>query len=126
MSAYENVVNLCKSHGIAQTALEKELGFARGSIGKMKTSNMTHARLQKIADYFNVSIDFILTGEAPEQESITEKKWYFSDETAAVAQEIFDNPDLHALFDAAKDSRPEDLRLTADMLKRLKSTNIDG
>lgn len=32
MSTYETIKNLCKQHSIAVTALEKELGFGRGSI----------------------------------------------------------------------------------------------
>lgn len=51
---------------------------------------------------------------------------YLNPETAKVAQELFDDPNLRVLFDAAKNSRPEDLRMAADLLKRLKATNPDG
>lgn len=63
MSAYDVVISLCEKNGVKQTVLEKELGFARGSIGKMRTSQMTHARLKKIADYFDVSVDYLMTGQ---------------------------------------------------------------
>ena len=53
-------------------------------------------------------------------------QYYFNDETARVAQAIFDDSDLHALFDAAQDSKPADLQMAADLLKRLKGTNPDG
>ena len=36
MSTYETIKTLCKERGIAVTALEKELGFGRGSIGKLR------------------------------------------------------------------------------------------
>lgn len=36
MSVYEKVLELCKGYGIPQTVLEKELGFGRGSIGKLR------------------------------------------------------------------------------------------
>ena len=52
--------------------------------------------------------------------------YYIDSETAKVAQAIFDDTDLHALFDAAQDSKPEDLKMAADLLRRLKSTNSDG
>ena len=55
-----------------------------------------------------------------------EKMYYFTAETAEAAQELFDDPDLRALFDAAKDCPPEVLRSTADLLRRLKQTNPDG
>lgn len=37
MTTYDIISDLCKQHGIAITALEKELGFGRGYIGKFKT-----------------------------------------------------------------------------------------
>lgn len=126
MGAYENVIDLCKSYGIPQTILEKELGFSRGSIGKMKTSKMTHERLQKIADYFHVSVEYILTGKDKPKESQEDKKYYFSNETAEMAQELFENPEMRILFSAARDSKPSDLLMAADLLKRFKETNPDG
>ena len=53
-------------------------------------------------------------------------KHYVFDETKLIAQAIYDNPALHALFDAARGSQPENLELAAEMLKRMKDTNNDG
>lgn len=64
MSVYNTIASLCETSGIAVTALEKELGFGRGSIGKLKNGgSMSSTRLQKIAGYFNVSIDYLMTGK---------------------------------------------------------------
>ena len=52
--------------------------------------------------------------------------YYTDPETAKVAQEVFDNPDLRMLFHAARDAKPEDIKLAADMLRRFKETNPDG
>ena len=71
MSTYENIKKLCKQHSIAVTALEKELGFGRGSIGKLRNGQTSAERLQKIADYFNVTTDFLLTGT--DENGLTEK-----------------------------------------------------
>ncbi len=58
MSTYDRIMEFCKAKGIAVTALEKELGFSRGSIGKMKDAKRSPSidRLQKIADYFDVPL----------------------------------------------------------------------
>ena len=65
MTTYEKIKKLCEANGIAITAMEKDLGFGRGSIGKMKNgkqgSTSAH-RLQKIADYFDVSVDYLMKG----------------------------------------------------------------
>ena len=52
--------------------------------------------------------------------SAYEQKYYLNEETAKVAQEIFENKELRVLFDAARDANPEDLRTTYDMLMALK------
>lgn len=52
--------------------------------------------------------------------------YYEDEETSAVAQSLFENEEMRLLFDAAKDSKPEDLRMVADMLNRLKQTNPGG
>lgn len=43
-----------------------------------------------------------------------------NDETAEMAQALFENKNLRVLFDAAKDATPEDLKTTYDMLMALK------
>lgn len=49
--------------------------------------------------------------------------YYMNPETAELAQQLFEDKDLRVLFDAARDSSPEDLKMAADLLRRLKGTN---
>lgn len=56
-----------------------------------------------------------MTGEEKESD-----KYYLNDETAKMAQALFENRDLRVLFDAARDATPEDLKTTYDMLMALK------
>lgn len=123
---YERIRKLCDQNGETITGLEKELGFARGSLSKIDKNKPSSARVSAIAEHFSVSINYILYGEYEEKESESGKKYYFSDETAELAQELFDSPETRMLFDAAKNSSPENLRLAAEMLKRFKETNPDG
>lgn len=120
MSTYEKVLELCKNRGIAQTALEKELGFGRGSIGKLRKGNTSADRLQKIADYFHVPLTYLTS----DQES-GQPEYYIDPETAALAQKLLTDPDYRVLFDAAKSSRPEDMRMAAEMLRRFKEGRSD-
>ncbi|MBR4484801.1 MAG: hypothetical protein IKO97_06280, partial [Erysipelotrichaceae bacterium] len=78
---------------------------------------------KKIAEFFGVSLTYLDTGVHP---NVHDEDYYIDPEAAQIAQEIFDNPDLHALFDAARDVPPESLRLTAEMLKQFKKTNEDS
>lgn len=125
MGLYDKIQELCEKQGIAITALEKELGWGRGSIGKLKKGASTSTdRLQALAEYFHVSTDYLL--EVQNLGPQNDTGWYINNETAKAAQDVFDDPDLRILFDAARDSRPEDIRMAAEMLKRLKRTNPDG
>ena len=62
---YDIYKNLCLSVGKSATAVAIELGISRGTVSNWK-SNGTFPNseiLQKIADYFSVSVDYLLTGE---------------------------------------------------------------
>ena len=119
MDCYDRIKKLCDQTGIAVTALESELGFGRGSIGKMRTAKSVSAdRVAKIADYFGVTTEYLITGE-------TNDGYYLNPETARVAQEIFENSKMRILFDAARDADPEDLQMAADMLYRLKAKTLN-
>ena len=59
----------------------------------------------------------------PQQEA---PAYYLNPETARIAQEVFDSPETRILFDAARDAKPQDILLAAEMLKRMKETNPDG
>lgn len=125
MGLYEKIQELCDDRGIAITALEKELGWGRGSIGKLKKGGSTSTdRLQALAEYFQVSADFLL--EVPNSGQENDTGWYINKETAKAAQEAFEDPNMRILFDAARGSRPEDIQMAAEMLERLKRTNPDG
>lgn len=63
MTLCERIEKLRKSRKISQGNLEKEPGFSNGSISKWKNSNPTTERLQKLADYFNVSVEYLISGE---------------------------------------------------------------
>lgn len=67
MTIYERIESLRKSKGLSQGKLEKQLGFSNGSISKWKNSTPKVERLQKLADFFGVSVEYLMTGKADEQ-----------------------------------------------------------
>ena len=60
---YERIKMLCKQNGTNITALEKELGFAKGSICKWENHEPSYERVKMIADRFHVSVEYIKNGE---------------------------------------------------------------
>lgn len=71
MTIYERIESLRKSKGLSQGKLEKQLGFSNGSISKWKNSTPKVERLQKLADFFGVSVEYLMTGEEGEQKDNT-------------------------------------------------------
>lgn len=67
MTIYERIESLRKSKGLSQGKLEKQLGFSNGSISKWKNSTPKVERLQKLADFFGVSVEYLMTGKEDKQ-----------------------------------------------------------
>lgn len=68
MTIYERIESLRKSKGLSQGKLEKQLGFSNGSISKWKNSTPKVERLQKLADFFGVSVEYLMTGKEDKKE----------------------------------------------------------
>lgn len=111
---YEVFEELRKKKGVNMSTVSREAGIPLSTLTDWKAGRYTPKmdKLQKIADYFGVSVKYLTTG--------IEDGYYENDDTAAIAQEIFDNPDLRVLFDTARDADPDDLKTTYDMLMALK------
>lgn len=57
----ERIKELCSEREITVAQLERNLGFGKGTIGKWKERIPSVDKVRVVANYFNVSIDF-LTG----------------------------------------------------------------
>lgn len=121
---YDTFEKLCAAKGVTPYRVAKETGVSTSTLSSWKTGRYTpkQEKLQKIAEYFGVTVDQ-LTGV---QTDVQTDGYYVNEDTARTAQQIFEDPYLRILFDAAQDSRPEDLQMAADLLRRLKKTNPDG
>lgn len=121
---YSIFEKLLQKHGVSAYRVSKDLGIAQSVLSSWKNGISTpkQDKMQKIADYFNVSVDYLMTGEEKEDK----KKYYLNDETAAMAQSIFESKELRMLFDAAQDADPEDLDAVYQMLLALKRKERGG
>jgi len=112
---YEIYEKLLKQKGCRTVDVCDATGIRQSLISDWKAGRYTPKvdKLQKIADFFGVSVEYLMTGENP-------SGYYINPETAAAAQKMFENPELRVLFDAARDASPEDLKIVYDMLLALK------
>lgn len=59
-STFDRIKDLAKQKGISLNALEKKLGYSRNTLYSMKDKKPNAERVSEIADYFQVSTDYLL------------------------------------------------------------------
>lgn len=97
---YEKITSLCKQNGISITTMCKESGLSRAPLSDLKmgrSKTLSSASLSKIANYFGVSIDYLLGNtEQKEKASIPkdEREITLDDFTFAMQNETKDLTDM--------------------------------
>ena len=66
MNSVELVKTLCKERRIPISKIEKDLGYSNGYIGQLRKGTFPADRLKEIAEYLDVSIDYLMTGKEPD------------------------------------------------------------
>lgn len=69
MTAFDRVKKLCEEQKMSIVQLEEKVGFGRNSIYSWKKNRPSSDKLEKVADYFDVSTDYLL--------GRTDKKRYY-------------------------------------------------
>lgn len=58
---YKNISELCKKKGVSIARLERDLGIGNGTIGRWVKSAPTIDNVRKVADYFGVTVDELIS-----------------------------------------------------------------
>lgn len=85
MTTFERIKNLAKNQGKSLNTVEEELGYGKNVLYRLKTTNPSAERLQEIADYFGVSVDYLLGRE--DKASLAEKHAIFAFDGEPVTDE---------------------------------------
>ncbi len=108
----DRVKALCRQKGVALTKVEEDLGFAKGYLSKLGNTTPSGAKLQSIADYFGVSVEYLMTGQEPNA------PYYLNDDARELAEFLFRNPEYKVLFDATRKVKKEDIDFVRQMIER--------
>ncbi len=68
MTLKERIKKLANSEGLSLPKLEEELGFGGGTISRWDKSAPSADKLAKIADRYNVSVDYLLGRELTDKD----------------------------------------------------------
>lgn len=119
---WEIFEKLCKERGVTPYRVGEATGIKTSSLSAWKNGRYKFKmdKLMKIAEFFDVSVEYLMTGEEREER---EPSYYIDPDTAKIAQEIYANQNLRLLFDASKNATPEQLKLLQQMALSWKVSN---
>ncbi len=116
MSFNETLKKLRIEKKLTQEELAQATGLSRSAIGMYESGSRepNFETLEILADFFNVDMNTLLDRNQAKQ------GYYLNPEAAKMAQEVYDNPGMRILFDAAKNVSAEDLKAAAELISRMK------
>ena len=118
---------LRKQKGLSQRALAEKLEMSKSAVSMYESGfrEPDHETTEKIADFFNVDVDYLLgrsnvtlryadvlaDGQSPQ---------YYDDETVQIVTDrLRRNPNYSVLFKASADVKPENIEYVAELIKKL-------
>lgn len=118
---WEIVEQLMKERNLKIADVQRGTGLPYSTFTDWKAGRYTPKidKIQKIADFFGVTVNYIKTGKENEE-------YYIDDEAAVFAQELLKNKELRILMSAGRGANSGQLLLAAQMLEEMKKTNPDG
>lgn len=124
MTLKDRVKALAKKHGISLPALESELGFGNSTIVKWDKSTPNAEKLNVVARYFGVTMDYLLNGTEGELSAKDERD--IAKDMAVLRDKLLNNEEGPASYDG--EPIPEDdaellLGQIELMMRRLKPIN---
>jgi transcriptional regulator with XRE-family HTH domain len=119
MSAlYERIENLCVSLGINITQMCREAEVPRGNLTDLKKgrqSGLSAVNLSKIANYFNVSVDYLLTGKQKEEAPID----VVDEDLRDYLDELRNRPEMRMLFSTTKTATKAQIEAIVKMVEEM-------
>ena len=107
-----------KKLGLTNEKLANMTGLPVNTISRIAsgaTKEPTLKTLKKIAKALDCTIDDLQPGG-------TTEPYYLDEETAQLAQEVYENPNLRVLFDASRKLSADDIKAVIEIVKRMQAT----
>lgn len=104
--------------GMSQTDFAEAIGVSKQTLYKYENdiiTNIPSDKIEAVARVGNVSPEYLMGWNVD--------SYYASKYLQTLAAALNDNEKMQILFEAAQNSRPEDIELAANMLERMKAYN---
>lgn len=112
----QKLSKLLTDSDMTQADLANMLGVSESTVGKwiLKKAFPRMSIIEKLSVIFNRPKAYFYDDHEERQ------TYYLNPETAQLAQEIHDNPDLRILMDASRKLSPDDIKFVVDLVTRMK------
>lgn len=120
MDTVDRIRALCQKNGMSITKLEVALGYGNGSISKAGTNAMRSDRLMAIANFFGVTMEYLMTGKDWEWEAATPAEIERFEKDAATPYPITDQD--RELLDMLRELNQDGQQKALEYIKDLYDT----
>lgn len=109
---YDIFILLCERRGVTPARFSADTGIAQSTISMWKKNGATPSsdKLAAVAKYFDVSVDYLLTGDAPSE--LTALR-----DTSPDTMDITEDDFTYAMFNEGKTLTPEKKQALLQMAK---------
>ncbi|MFQ7241241.1 MAG: helix-turn-helix domain-containing protein [Agathobaculum sp.] len=113
---YDVYVELCHNNGKSPSAVAQELGINKSNVSNWKNNGYTPrgAVLNKIAEYFGVSVDYLLGKEQKEKPLVND-----DEELTEYLEQLRTRPELKMMFQLTKDATKEDVEKAVKVIEAM-------
>lgn len=118
---YEAFQELCEKNNVRPSTVSKATGIATSTLTSWKKGRYTPKadKLQKIAAYFNAPVEIFYENSDRGKISGHKKEYYINEETAQLAQEMFEDSDMRALFHMKRNMDADRFKAHMNMMREL-------
>ena len=120
----DNISNLLQIRNRTQLELAEHLGVTQATVSNwcngVKMPRMD--KIDRICAFFGVTRSDIMSEgkySTYHSEDADGNTYYLDPEAAALAQELYERPEMRILFDASRNATKEDIEQVADILDKL-------
>lgn len=120
----ENVKEIIKERrqqlGLTMKEVAEAVGVSEATVSRWESGdieNMRRDKIAKLAEALKISPAVLMGWEDNGTQS--DVPYYLDEETAEIAQEVYDRPELKILFDASRKASKEDIQFVVEMIDRM-------
>lgn len=101
---YSVFEQLCQERDVTAYKISKATGVSQTTFSRWKNTGKDPDKtvLMKVADYFNVTVDYLINGDSSGH--------YLSEEALKEAQAMYEDSDMRFLYDAKRKMSPQGFR----------------